>query len=79
MQPPYCPRLCFQCMRKHGIVTLIAEQVKYLYICSLLTLLIILEYSIPAMGDRFSVVIETVHLPDAGGTHNVNNFTSRCV
>jgi hypothetical protein len=26
------------------------------------------------MGDRFSVVIETVHLPDAGGTHNVNNF-----
>jgi len=64
-------------MRKPGIVILIAEQVNHLYIFQFLTLSIILEYSIPAMGDRFSVVIETVHLPDAGETHNVNNFTFR--
>ncbi len=57
-------------MKRHGIVILIAEQVKKLK----LILFKYQEYSIPALGDRFSVIIETVHLPDAGDTHNVIRF-----
>lgn len=38
---------------------------------SLLNNFNILEYTMPALGEMFSCIIETVHLPDNGSTFNV--------
>jgi hypothetical protein len=42
-----------------------------IYYWSLLYNYDFIEYTIPALGDMFSCIIETVHLPDNGSTHNV--------
>lgn len=41
------------------------------FIFNCLINVILIEYSVPALGERVSIIIETVHLPDNGSTMNV--------
>ena len=62
------------CTKKLGIVILIAELVIYLIyqIRCFIIKFFLLEYSVPALGDKFLCIVESVHLPDNGCTPNVN-------
>ena len=55
---------CYPYCRTGNLFIFIKDQF-YLYLC------LCKEYSIPGLGDRFSVIIESIHLPDNGSTHNV--------